>query len=60
MDRVREPLPTHVDETPALPTEYGVVLDAGLLALGLDLPPAARAGVIHDFGAARRFVDNFR
>ena len=45
MDRVREPLPTHVDETPALPTEYGVVLDAGLQALGLDLPPAVRAAM---------------
>ena len=30
---------------PELPPEYGLVLDAGLAALGLDLPPAARTAI---------------
>jgi len=45
VDRVREPLPTHVDETPTLPTEYDAVLERGLDGLGLELAPATRAAI---------------
>ena len=45
VDRVREPLPTHVDATPELPPGYHDALDAGLAAIGLDLPPAVRTAI---------------
>lgn len=45
MSRLREPLPTHVQETPDLPAAYDAVLDAGLAALSLTLAPAARAAI---------------
>lgn len=45
MDRVREPLPTRVEDTPPLPPDYHHALDHGLTALGLDVVPAARAAV---------------
>ena len=45
MDRPREPLPTRVEDTPELPTEYGGALEAGLDALSLTLAPAARAAI---------------
>ena len=45
MDRPREPLPTRVSDTPELPAEYHQVLDAGLVALGETLQPAARAAI---------------
>ena len=45
MDRPREPLPTRVDETPALPPTYAAALDAGLQSLGLTLAPAARLAI---------------
>jgi 16S rRNA (guanine527-N7)-methyltransferase len=45
LDLPREPLPTRVDGLPALPTEYGRVLDAGLAELGLDLSPTARTAI---------------
>ena len=45
MDRLREPLPTRVEDTPELPTAYDAALDAGLDALGLTLSPAARAAI---------------
>jgi 16S rRNA (guanine527-N7)-methyltransferase len=41
----RDPLPTDVDALPALPTAYDTTLDAGLVALGLDLEPMARAAI---------------
>ncbi len=45
MDRGREPLPTRVEDTPPLPSEYHRALDAGLTSLSLDLSGAARAAV---------------
>ncbi len=45
MDRPREPLPTHVEDTPDLPAAYHAALDAGLAALGLTLTPVARAAI---------------
>ena len=45
MDRRREPLPTRVQDTPALPVEYADALDAGLAELHLALEPAARATI---------------
>jgi 16S rRNA (guanine527-N7)-methyltransferase len=45
VDRVRQPLPTRVDETPELPTEYGAALDRGLTGLGLALPSATRDAI---------------
>ena len=45
MDRPREPLPTRVEDTPELPTEYDGALEAGLDALSLTLSPAARAAI---------------
>jgi len=42
VDRPREPLPTRVEETQGLPAAYNDALDAGLAALGLELPTAAR------------------
>jgi 16S rRNA (guanine527-N7)-methyltransferase len=41
----REPLPTRVMDTPALPTAYDDALDAGLDALRLELTGAARAAI---------------
>lgn len=45
MDRPREPLPTRVEETPALPPGYDDALQAGLAALRLTLTPEARAAI---------------
>jgi 16S rRNA (guanine527-N7)-methyltransferase len=45
VDRLREPLPTRVDETPSLPPAYDAALDAGLAALSLTLTPAARSAI---------------
>jgi 16S rRNA (guanine527-N7)-methyltransferase len=41
----REPLPTRVEATPELPAEYGRALEAGVAALGLDLPEPARTAI---------------
>jgi 16S rRNA (guanine527-N7)-methyltransferase len=43
--RLREPLPTRVQDTPALPTSFTDALDAGLAALDLDLSSPARAAI---------------
>ena len=45
MDRPREPLPTRVEATPQLPSAYHDALEAGLVALGLDLADQARAAI---------------
>ena len=45
MDRPREPLPTRVEDTPQLPTEYADALEAGLDSLSLTLSPVARAAI---------------
>jgi 16S rRNA (guanine527-N7)-methyltransferase len=45
VDRLREPLPTRVEDTPELPPEYAVAVDAGLDALSLTLSPAARVTI---------------
>jgi 16S rRNA (guanine527-N7)-methyltransferase len=45
VDRLREPLPTRVETTPGLPTEYDAALEAGLDALSLTLSPAARVAI---------------
>lgn len=45
MDRPPEPLPTRVDETPALPAAYDVALESGLAALSLTLTPEARSAI---------------
>jgi len=45
LDRTREPLPTHVQDTPALPDTYAVTLDRALAELGLKLQPVARAAI---------------
>ena len=45
MDRLREPLPTRVEDTPPLPSAYGDALDAGLKALRLTLTPAGRTAI---------------
>ena len=45
MDRPREPLPTRVEETQALPAGYDDALGAGLAALRLTLSPEARAAI---------------
>jgi 16S rRNA (guanine527-N7)-methyltransferase len=45
VDRRREPLPTRVEDTPALPSEYDSTLRRGLRQLGLDLPQPARAAI---------------
>jgi 16S rRNA (guanine527-N7)-methyltransferase len=45
LDRRREPLPTRVQDTPALSAGYGDALDAGLEELGLGLEPATRAAI---------------
>lgn len=43
--RERVPLPTRVDDLPALPPGYQATLEAGLAALRLTLPPATRAAI---------------
>lgn len=45
MNREREPLPTHVGDTPDLPPRYHTTLDDGLRALGLTLDVDARRAV---------------
>jgi 16S rRNA (guanine527-N7)-methyltransferase len=45
VDRLREPLPTRVDETPELPAAYDAALEAGLDTLALTLSPEARAAI---------------
>jgi 16S rRNA (guanine527-N7)-methyltransferase len=45
VDRPRGPLPTRVQDLPALPAAYDDALDAGLDALGVRLSPAARAAI---------------
>jgi 16S rRNA (guanine527-N7)-methyltransferase len=45
MDRPREPLPTRVEDTTALPPAYDTALDAGLTALSLTLSATARAAI---------------
>ena len=45
MDRLREPLPTRVETTPELPTDYDAALDSGLDALALTLSQAARVAI---------------
>jgi 16S rRNA (guanine527-N7)-methyltransferase len=42
---VREPLPTRVMDTPALPASYDAAVAAGLAQLGIDLEPAGRAAI---------------
>jgi len=41
----REPLPTRVRDTPALPDDYAQALDRGLVELGLALGPEALAAI---------------
>ena len=43
MDRLREPLPTRVEDTPELPAAYDAALESGLDVLALTLSPMARA-----------------
>ena len=45
MDRQREPLPTRVDVTPALPAAYHRALDAGLQEIGVELGSAQRSAI---------------
>jgi len=45
VSRVREPLPTHVRDLPALPASYHETLDAGLRSLDLQLDPVVRAAI---------------
>jgi 16S rRNA (guanine527-N7)-methyltransferase len=45
IDRLREPLPTRVEETPELPPGYHAALESGLDALALALSPAARSAI---------------
>jgi 16S rRNA (guanine527-N7)-methyltransferase len=45
VDRLREPLPTRVEDTPELPAAYDAALEAGLDALALTLTPTARAAI---------------
>jgi len=45
VDRPREPLPTRVEDTPALAAAYHAALEAGLDALSLTLTPTARAAI---------------
>ena len=44
MDRLREPLPTRVEDTPELPAAYAAALEAGLDALALTLSPDGAGG----------------
>ena len=45
MDRLREPLPTRVEDTPELPAGYDAALQAGLDALALTLSATARSAI---------------
>lgn len=45
MDRAREPLPTRVEATVALPPAYDDALAAGLRELGLTIPETTRAAI---------------
>lgn len=45
LDRPRGPLPTRVSDLPPLPDAYGLTLDDGLRALGIDLSGRARAAI---------------
>jgi len=45
VERVREPLPTRVQDTPTLPSTYARALDAGLSELGLTLGADARDAI---------------
>jgi 16S rRNA (guanine527-N7)-methyltransferase len=45
VDRLREPLPTRVEDTPELSPAYDGALKAGLDALSLTLSPAARSAI---------------
>jgi 16S rRNA (guanine527-N7)-methyltransferase len=45
VDRLREPLPTRVEDTPELPAAYAAALEAGLDALALTLSPTARTAI---------------
>jgi 16S rRNA (guanine527-N7)-methyltransferase len=45
LDRPRGPLPTRVQDLAPLPPAYDEALDAGLVALGIILDPAARATI---------------
>jgi 16S rRNA (guanine527-N7)-methyltransferase len=45
VDQPREPLPTLVDETPALPASYTLALDEGLRAIGVALLATERAAI---------------
>ena len=45
MDRLREPLPTRVEDTPELPSAYASALEAGLDTLALTLSPTARSSI---------------
>jgi 16S rRNA (guanine527-N7)-methyltransferase len=45
LDRPRGPLPTRFEDLAPLPAAYHETLDAGLVALGLVLAPAARAAI---------------
>jgi 16S rRNA (guanine527-N7)-methyltransferase len=45
VDRLREPLPTRVEQTPELPVEYEAALEAGLHALELTLSSTARSAI---------------
>lgn len=45
LNREREPLPTHVQDTPPLTAAYDVALAAGLADLGWTLPAEARAAI---------------
>lgn len=45
MEPDRDPLPTRVQDTPALPDDYEHALDRGLVQLGLALDPDARAAI---------------
>jgi 16S rRNA (guanine527-N7)-methyltransferase len=45
VDSPREPLPTRVEDTPALPAAYHDAVDAGLVGLGFTLAPEVRAAI---------------
>jgi 16S rRNA (guanine527-N7)-methyltransferase len=45
VDRLREPLPTRVEDTPPLPPAYHAALDAGLADLGVTLTQGARQAI---------------
>jgi 16S rRNA (guanine527-N7)-methyltransferase len=45
VSREREPLPTHVRDTPDLPPAYADALEPGLAALGIRLDPVARDAI---------------